>query len=151
MAKGVNKVTLLGNTGRSPEVRVSGGGMTIASFSLATPDRRKDERGEWQEYTEWHNCIAFGRTAEIIRDYVGKGSKLYVEGKLQTRSWDDKTTGQKKYKTEILVNEITLLGGKSETRTAVSDADGDYRGVTNDHNSGSSYVSEPLSDEDIPF
>lgn len=150
MAKGVNKVLLLGNVGRSPEVKVSGGGMTIASFSLATPDRRKDGRGEWQDVTEWHNCIAFGRTAEIVRDYVDKGSKLYIEGKLQTRSWDDKATGQKKYKTEILVNDLTLLGGKSEARTSAAD-ENDYHGVTNDHAAGSSYVAEPICDEDIPF
>jgi len=151
MAKGVNKVFLLGNVGRAPEVRTSQGGMAIASFSLATPDRRKDTRGEWQEVTEWHNLVAFGRTAEIIRDYAGKGSKLYVEGKLQTRSWDDKKSGEKKYKTEILVNEVTLLGGKSETRPATTGDADEYLGVSNDHGASQPYQSETITDEDIPF
>ena len=112
MAKGVNRVTLLGHIGRDPEVRTTNGGTVVATFSLATSDRRKDARGEWQDATEWHSLVAFGRTAEIVRDYIHKGSQLYVEGKLQTRSWDDKESGQKRYKTEILINELTLLGGK---------------------------------------
>lgn len=114
MARGVNRVTLLGGVGKDPEVRASNSGSVIASFSLATQDREKNQSGEWVDKTEWHNLVAFGRTAEIVRDYVKKGSQLYVEGKITNRSWDDKETGQKKYKTEILVNELVLLGGKSE-------------------------------------
>ena len=110
MAKGVNKVFLLGNVGKDPEIRATAGGMTIASFTLATADRRKDAQGNWQDSTEWHNLVAFQRTAEIVRDYVKKGTQLFIEGKIQSRSWDDKETGQKKYKTEILVNELSLLG-----------------------------------------
>lgn len=112
MAKGVNKVLLLGNVGKDPEIRASQGGMTIASFTLATADRQKDQGGQWTDKTEWHNLVAFGRTAEIVRDYVKKGSQLFIEGKIQTRSWDDKESGQKKYRTEILVNDMSLLGGK---------------------------------------
>ena len=114
MAKGVNKVMLLGNVGKDPEIRASGAGMTIASFSLATADRQKDQSGQWVDKTEWHNLVAFGRTAEIIRDYVKKGSKLYVEGKLQTRNWDDKESGQKRYKTEIVVFDLSLLSAREE-------------------------------------
>jgi len=113
MAKGVNKVLLLGNVGKDPEMRASQGGLVIASFSLATADRAKDATGAWTDKTEWHNLVAFGRTAEIVRDYVKKGTQLFIEGKIQTRSWDDKETGVKKYRTEILVNELTLLGSKS--------------------------------------
>lgn len=112
MAKGVNKVLLLGNVGKDPEVRASQGGMTIASFTLATADRQKDQTGQWTDKTEWHNLVAFGRTAEIVRDYVKKGTQIFVEGKIQTRSWDDKESGQKKYRTEILVNDMSLLGGR---------------------------------------
>jgi single-strand DNA-binding protein len=112
MAKGVNKVFLLGNVGKDPEIRSTAGGMTVASFSLATADRAKDAQGNWADKTEWHNLVCFQRTAEVVRDYVKKGSQIFIEGKIQTRSWDDKTSGEKKYKTEILVNELTLLGGK---------------------------------------
>src|SRR5579875_3323606 len=114
MAKGVNKVLLLGNVGKDPEIRASQGGMTIASFTLATADRQKDQTGQWTDKTEWHNLVAFGRTAEIVRDYVKKGTQLFVEGKIQTRSWDDKESGQKKFRTEILVNDMSLLGGRGE-------------------------------------
>ena len=103
MAKGVNKVFLLGNVGKDPEIRSTAGGMTVASFSLATADRQKDAQGNWTDKTEWHNLVCFQRTAEIVRDYVKKGSQILIEGKIQTRSWDDKTSGAKKYKTEILV------------------------------------------------
>src|SRR3954452_24572579 len=114
MAKSVNKVILLGNVGKDPEIRSSAGGTMVANFTLATSDRQKDQQGNWQDRTEWHNLVAFKRTAEIIRDYVKKGSKLYVEGKIQTRSWDDKETGAKRYKTEILVNDFSLLSGREE-------------------------------------
>jgi single-strand DNA-binding protein len=115
--KTVNRVTLLGNVGKPPEVRSAPSGTTIANFSIATTDRYKDKAGEWKEEVCWHNLVAFKRTAEIIRDYVKKGSKLYVEGKIQTRSWDDKETGAKRYKTEILVNELALLdSGKPSDR-----------------------------------
>ncbi len=112
MARGVNKVILVGNVGKDPEIRATQGGMSIASFALATTDRTKGQDGQWTDKTEWHNLVAFQRTAEIVRDYVKKGSQIYVEGKIQTRSWDDKESGQKKYKTEILVNDLQLLGGR---------------------------------------
>src|SRR6202795_2627048 len=112
MAKGVNKVLLLGNVGKDPEIRSTAGGMTVASFSLATADRQKDAQGNWTDKTEWHNLVCFQRTAEVVRDYVKKGTQLFIEGKIQTRSWDDKDSGQKKYRTEILVNELTLLSGR---------------------------------------
>lgn len=158
MAKGVNKVFLLGNVGKDPEIKATAGGMTIATFGLATVGSAKDAQGNWQDKTEWHNLVAFQRTAEIVRDYVKKGSQLYVEGKIQTRSWDDKESGQKKYRTEILVNELTLLGkpGGGET------GGGSYsRSSSASYGSGSSGASAPASqpdyadqgitDDDIPF
>jgi len=113
MAKGMNKVYLLGHVGKAPEIRATGGGTVTASFGLATPDREKNAKGEWEEKAEWHNIVAIGRTAEVIRDYVKTGDKLLIEGKIQTRSWDDKKTSSKHYKTEIFVNELTLLTPKA--------------------------------------
>ena len=84
----------------------------VANFTLATSDRFQDAQGNWQDRTEWHNLVAFKRTAEIVRDYVKKGSKLYVEGKLTTRSWDDKESGQKRYKTEVVAFDISLLSAR---------------------------------------
>src|SRR5271155_4047047 len=114
MARSVNKIILLGNVGKDPEFRAAASGTTVASFSLATTDRAKDASGNWSDRTEWHNLVAFQRTAEIVRDYVKKGSKLYIEGKIQTRSWDDKTSGEKKYRTEIIINDLSLLSGRGE-------------------------------------
>jgi single-strand DNA-binding protein len=114
MAKSVNKVILLGNVGKDPEIRSTPGGTLVATFSIATSERSKDAGGNWVDKTEWHNLVAFQRTAEIIRDYVKKGSKLYVEGRLTTRSWEDKETKKKLYRTEIIVNDLSLLSGKEE-------------------------------------
>src|SRR3954468_5096642 len=111
MSKSVNKVILVGNLGKDPEVKYTPSGMAVAKFSLATNDRFKDKEGNWQDRTEWHNLVAFQRTAEIVGEYLKKGRTVYVEGKLQTSSWEDKETGAKKYKTEIVVNELVLLGG----------------------------------------
>ncbi len=114
MPKSVNKVILLGNVGKDPEVKFLPSGLPVANLTLATSDRFKDKAGEWQDRTEWHNLTAYQRTAEIIRDYVKKGAKLYVEGRIQTRSWDDQASGQKKYRTEIIVNDVVLLSGRGE-------------------------------------
>ena len=103
MARSINKITLLGNVGKDPEIRSSASGIMVANLTLATSDRFQDQQGNWQDRTEWHTLVAFKRTAEIVRDYVKKGSKLYIEGKLQTRSWDDKESGAKRYRTEIIV------------------------------------------------
>jgi single-strand DNA-binding protein len=153
MAKGVNKVLLLGNVGKDPEIRATAGGMTIASFTLATADRAKDAQGNWADKTEWHNLVAFQRTAEIVRDYVKKGTQLFIEGKIQTRSWDDKESGQKKYRTEILVNELTLLGSKQ----GGGESGGGYSKSNTASYNQSAPVSAPdygdtgITDDDIPF
>jgi len=156
MAKGVNKVFLLGNVGKDPEIRTTAGGMTVASFSLATADRAKDAQGNWADKTEWHNLVCFQRTAEIVRDYVKKGSQIFVEGKIQTRSWDDKTSGEKKYKTEILVNELSLLGGRGEGGSGggerSSGSSSSYAGSRASASAPSNdYADQGITDEDIPF
>jgi len=154
MAKSVNKVILLGNVGKDPEIRSSGNGVMVANFTLATSDRFQDQQGNWQDRTEWHNLVAFKRTAELVRDYVKKGSKLYVEGKIQTRSWDDKDTGAKRYRTEIIVNDLSLLSGRDDASSS-----GGYSRSSSSNNfdqrqpSGGDDVSQgaEISDEDIPF
>ncbi|HTW45160.1 MAG TPA: single-stranded DNA-binding protein [Acidobacteriaceae bacterium] len=152
MAKSVNKVILLGNVGKDPEIRATPGGTMVASFSLATTDRTKDQSGNWSDRTEWHNLVAFQRTAEIIRDYVKKGSKLYVEGKIQTRSWDDKNTGEKKYRTEIIVNDLSLLSGRGE-----GDSGSYNRGSSASYDQRTPAAADDLvqsteiTDDDIPF
>ncbi len=152
MARSINKAILVGNVGKDPEVKFLPSGSPVANFTLATSERFKDKSGEFQERTEWHNLVAYQRLAEIVRDYVKKGSKLYVEGRIQTRSWDDQQSGQKRYRTEIVVNDLVLLSGRGEGETG-----GGYS------RSASSYdqrqpaqaddlvQSTEITDEDIPF
>jgi single-strand DNA-binding protein len=158
MAKSVNKVILLGNVGKDPEIRSTPGGTLVATLGLATSDRQKDAQGNWQDHTEWHNLIAFNRTAEIIRDYVKKGSKLFVEGRIQTRSWEDKETKAKRYRTEIIVNDLSLLSGREEGSA------GGYSRASSSASSAAAFDQRPpagapddytqqaeISDDDIPF
>lgn len=157
MAKSVNKVILLGNVGKDPEIRSTPSGTIVANFTLATSDRYQDQQGNWQDRTEWHSLVAFKRTAEIVRDYVKKGSKLYIEGKIQTRSWDDKETGAKKYRTEILVNDLSLLSGREESgggssRASSSSANFDQRPPAATAGGPDEFAqSAEISDDDIPF
>ena len=151
MAKGVNKVFLLGNVGKDPEIRTTAGGMTVASFSLATAERAKDAQGNWADKTEWHNLVAFQRTAEIVRDYCKKGSQVFVEGKIQTRSWDDKESGQKKYRTEILVNELSLLDSKGGGSEGSSYSKSNTTSYATNPTSQPDYADTGITDDDIPF
>jgi single-strand DNA-binding protein len=160
MAKSVNRVFLLGNVGKDPEIRSTGGGTMVATFGLATSERSKDAQGNWQDRTEWHNIVVYGRLAEIVRDYVKKGSKIFVEGRLATRSWDDKEhAGRKNYRTEIIVSDLSLLSGRE-------DGGGPYSRSTSGGNSSHSAANEDqrqpvgtddfaqsaeISDDDIPF
>ena len=121
MSKSVNKCIFLGNVGKVPEIKSTGSGTTVANFSIACSDRRKDQQGNWVDSTEWVDLVAFKRTAEIVRDYVRKGSKVYVEGKLQTRSWEK--DGQKHYRTEVLVNELVLIDGRQEPQQQTTEID----------------------------
>src|SRR5215470_2189956 len=122
MPKSVNKVILIGNLGKDPEIKYTPSGVPVAKFSLATNERYKDKSGEWQDRTEWHNIVAWQRLAEIVGEYVKKGSKVYVEGRLQTSSWEDKQSGEKKYRTEIVVNDLVLLSGRGD-----GDSEGRFR------------------------
>ena len=112
MARGINKVILVGNLGNDPEVRYAANGSAIANISVATTDSWKDKNtGEQQEKTEWHRVVMFNRLGEIAGEYLKKGSQVYIEGRLQTRKWQDQS-GQDKYSTEIVANEMQMLGGR---------------------------------------
>ena len=145
MARGVNKVILVGNLGQKPEMRYTQTNTAVATLSIATSESWKDkESGEQREKTEWHRVVFFGKLAEIAEQYLDKGSQLYVEGKLQTRKWQDKE-GNDKYTTEILGNEMNMLGGRQSS--------GD-RGAY-DQSQPMQKPAEPsasnISEEDIPF
>ena len=159
--KGINKVILLGRLGKDPEVKYTPSGTPVAKFTIATNDRFKDKEGQWQDRTEWHNVTAWARTAEIAGEYLKKGNQVYVEGSLRTHSWDDKTTGQKKYMTEIVVNDLVLLGGRGEgggsdfagsSRGAAASGGNNFDQRTPEHEpAGAGAGAGPITDEDIPF
>jgi single-strand DNA-binding protein len=156
MARGVNKVFLLGNVGKDPEIRTSAGGMTVATFTLATADRAKDASGAWVDKPEWHNLVCFDKLADTAKNYIKKGSSLFVEGKITNRSWDDKETGQKRYRTEIIVNDFTFVGGKSEGGSSGSSSSGGYTSSRPSSSAPASapandYADQGITDEDIPF
>jgi single-strand DNA-binding protein len=142
MAKSVNKVILLGNVGQDPEVKYTPSGVPVARLSLATYERFKDKNDQWQDRTEWHSIVAWQRLAEIVGEYVRKGTKLYIEGKLQTTSWQDQQSGEKKYRTEIVARDIILLGSRENGEKGAAE--------TPNEESGPVPVSSVV-DEDIPF
>ena len=153
MAKSVNKVFLLGNLGKDPEVKFLPSGQAVANFSIATNERFKDKAGEWQDRAEWHNLTAYGRTAEVVRDYVKKASKIHVEGRLTTRSWDDKDTGKKVYRTEIVINDLTLLSGRDNgDANEEGQSENDHQNRGNRQNSSApAYDEGYIDDSEIPF
>jgi single-strand DNA-binding protein len=137
----VNKVILIGNLGRDPEIRNTPSGQTVANFTLATNRRWTDRDGNKQEQTEWHRIVCWGRQAEVAGQYLTKGKQIYVEGRLQTRSWDDRNTGEKKYTTEIICENFQMLGGRG-------DSSGPAHAGPRDEDSG--FDAGPV-DDDIPF
>ncbi len=152
MAKSVNKVILIGNLGRDPEVKYTPSGTAVAKFSIATNERFKDKSGEWQDRTEWHNIVAWQRLAEIAGEYLKKGRSVYVEGRLQTRSWDDKESGQKKYMTEVVANDLVLLGGRDTSgEEGAGRARGASAGAEARAPEPNAAASTEITDEDIPF
>ena len=156
----VNKVILVGNLGKDPEVKYTPSGMAVARFSLATNERVKEKDGNWGDRTEWHNIVLFDRKAEIAGEYLKKGRTVYIEGSIRTNSWDDKETGQKKYRTEIIGQNMVLLGGGQ--REGEGGGGGGYsgRGAGRSNNfdqrapedaPASSNSGPEITDEDIPF
>jgi len=136
----VNKVILVGHVGKNPEQRVFGSGESVTSFSLATSEKYKDKSGEWKDQTEWHNISCFGKLSEIANKYVTKGTQVYIEGKIKTNKYTDKS-GVEKYSTNIVVSSLQLLGSKEAKSPPL------------DHASISNHASLSLGDmpEDLPF
>lgn len=137
--KSLNKVILIGNLGKDPELSYTASGVAVAKFSMATGERWKDQDGNVQERTEWHNIVAWRKLAEICGQYLKKGSKAYIEGRLQTRSWDDKNTGVKRYATDIIADNLIMLDAKG--------------GGTAEENAGGTGSEAPPQAEkdDLPF
>lgn len=143
----VNKVILIGNLGRDPEVRSTPSGQPVASFTLATSRRWRDKGGQKQEQTEWHNIVVWGKQAEIAGQYLTKGKQIYIEGRLQTRSWDDKNSGEKKYRTEIVCDNFQMLGSRGGDFESPGAGSSSHSGPSYD-DGGGDFGS---NDDDIPF
>jgi single-strand DNA-binding protein len=153
MARGINKVILVGNLGRDPETRYTPEGLAVTNLALATSESWKDKQsGEQQERTEWHRVVMYGRLAEIASEYLKKGAKVYIEGKLRTSKWQDKATGVDKYSTDIVAGEMQMLDGKGGSSGGSS-----YNAPSSSQSSSRSQeMPESASmndsfDDDIPF
>lgn len=140
---GVNKVILVGRLGADPEVRYTADGTAVAKFNLATSETWKDKDGSKQEKTEWHRVVAFKKLGEICGEYLSKGKLVYVEGRLQTRSWDDKE-GIKKYMTEVIINNMVMLGSGSASGSGEGGGGKEVAASAEPQSFGS-------SEDDIPF
>lgn len=154
MARGVNKVILVGNLGSDPEIKYMPSGGAVANLSIATAESWKDKNsGEKQERTEWHRVVFFNRLAEIVGEYLRKGAQIYVEGRLQTRKWQDKN-GQDRYTTEIVASEMQMLGGRSGGDASFGTPAGSMSNQGSNNNSGGglpSYTGNDEFEDDIPF
>ena len=148
MARGVNKAIIVGHLGRDPEVRYAANGAAVANVSVATTESWKDKQtGESNERTEWHRVVFFGRLAEIVGEYLRKGSQIYVEGRLQTRKWQDQN-GHDRYTTEIVANDMQMLGSRGGAGAPVEDFDEAPAKSANQSGAG---VPTTDFDDDIPF
>lgn len=155
----VNKAILLGNLGKDPELRYTQSQTAVCSFSIATSERRKDASGNWNEQTEWHNIVTFGKTAENCANYLKKGRQVFVDGRIQTRKWQDKE-GRDRYTTEIVANNVTFVGGRAGASGGISvEATPDRSAQTFEGlqsadsiaSSGASSDEVSFDDDDIPF
>jgi single-strand DNA-binding protein len=152
----VNKAILVGRLGRDPETRYTSGGQAVANFTLATDESYKDRTGERQKRTEWHRIVLWGKLAEIAQQYLKKGMLVYIEGRIQTRQWEDKRDGQKRTTTEIVGSVMRMLTSRAEGAAAAAsggparsaDADVETAGPMPDENAA---PGSEISDEDIPF
>jgi single-strand DNA-binding protein len=151
----VNKVILIGYLGRDPEVRSTPSGQPVASFTLATSRRWKDKNGQRQEQTEWHQIVVWGKQAEIAGQYLTKGKQIFLEGRLQTRSWDDKQTGEKRYRTEVVCDNFQMLGsrggGGGDFEQGGAMPGGGGGGGSYDEGGFGGGGGGGLDDDDIPF
>lgn len=155
MARGVNKVILVGRLGADPEVRYSANGTPIAQFNLATTERVPASDGNWEDRTEWHRIVVFGKTAENCGNYLSKGRLVYIEGRLQTRQWED-NQGQKRYTTEIVARDVQFLSGPGEQGQSVQGSAPPQRGrpqspAPQQYTEDLPPMPQGPPDEDIPF
>jgi len=147
----INKAILIGRLGKDPETRSTAGGQTVARFSIATDEKFTDRNGEKQERTEWHNIVAWGKLAEICGQYLRKGKLVYIDGSIRTDSWEDKETGQKKYKTEIVAQNMKMLEKRGEDEGgSYSGGGGSYAGAAR-KSSGPAPAPELEDDDEVPF
>jgi single-strand DNA-binding protein len=147
----VNKVILVGNLGRDAELRYTPGGAAVATLNMATTEVWNDKAGQKQEKTEWHRVVLWGKTAESLAEYLTKGKQIYVEGRLQTRQWDDKD-GNKRYTTEIRSDRVVLLSGGGGRGGSMASRGGSVdEGMGVGHPGGHETPDQPLTDDDIPF
>ncbi len=154
MARGINKVILIGNLGQDPEVRYTAGGTAVANVSIATSESWKDKQtGEQQEHTEWHRVVLFARRAEVAGEYLKKGSKVYIEGRLQTRKWQDQS-GNDRYSTEVVANDLQMLdsrgGGGSSAGSSNQSAPPASKPPADKAAAGAAAPADDF-DDDIPF
>jgi len=145
MARGVNKAILIGHLGADPEIRYTAGGSAVANIRLATTGRTKNEAGEWEDFTEWHRVVAFGTLAENAGQYLAKGSQAYIEGRIQTRKWQD-NNGVDRWTTEIVAWDIQFLGGGKRDQDSAPSGGGQSTPT-----GGSGRENPPGLDDDIPF
>ncbi len=144
----INKVILVGRLGKDPEIRSTPSGTSVARFSLATDEKFTDKNGEKQERTEWHNIVAWGKLAEICGQYLKKGKLVYIDGSIRTDSWDDKESGQKKYRTEIVANTMKMLDRKGDE----GGGGGAYAGAARKSTTSAAAGTETMEDdEEVPF
>ena len=143
----INKVILVGRLGKDPEIRSTPGGKTVAKFTVATDERYTDKSGEKQDRTEWHNIVAWDRLGEICGQYLKKGKLVYIEGSLRTDSWDDKESGQKRYRTEIVAREMKMLDRRGDEGGGQGGGGG-YTGARKSSSAGPDVMDD---DEEVPF
>ena len=150
----INKVLLFGNLTRDPELKALPSGMNVSNFSIATNRVFRDRDGKKQEQTDFHNIVVFGRQADTVSQYMKKGSSVFIEGRLQTRSWDDKTSGEKKYRTEVIADSVQFgpkgSGGSGNSGTRRDETPADESQATSG-GSGVEYPKDDINPDDIPF
>ncbi len=154
MARDLNKVMIIGRLGIDPEMRYTPSGSPVTTFRVAAGRQWKDANGETREETEWFSIVAWNKLAEICNQYLTKGTRVYLEGRLQTRSWEDQQSGQTRYKTEVIANDMIILDSRAqrEVSPSIDDDDAASRGGSrSSQRGGSGYPPPDIGDEDIPF
>lgn len=155
MAKDLNKVMIIGRLGKDPEMRFTPSGSPVTNFTVAAGRQWKDPNGENREETEWFSVVVWNKLAEICNQYLSKGSRVYIEGRLQTRSWDDQQTGEKKYRTEVVASDMIILDSRNDSsgspRSSGRDRDGASQEYGRGGGGGGGFSGPDVGDDDIPF